>query len=82
MMTAVEWLHSEYKRILGSVLVTPQQIIKMSDALENAKEIERGQIIEAHFNGCETGEMFNNENRAFTTDAKQYYEKIKSGENV
>ena len=72
-MTAVEWLHSEYKRILGSVLVTPQQIIKMSDALENAKEIERGQIIEAHFNGCETGEMFNNENRAFITDSEQYY---------
>ena len=74
-MTAVEWLHSEYKRILGSVLVTPQQIIKMSDALENAKEIERGQIIEAHFNGCETGEMFNNENRAFITDSEQYYNK-------
>jgi hypothetical protein len=48
MKTAVDFLHSEYKRILGSVLVTPQQIIEMSDALENAKEIERGQIIEAH----------------------------------
>lgn len=45
MKTAVEWLHSEYKRILGSVLVTPQQIIEMSDALENAKEIERGQLL-------------------------------------
>jgi hypothetical protein len=43
MKTTVEWLHSEYKRILGSVLVTPQQIIEMSDALENAKEIEKGQ---------------------------------------
>lgn len=39
--TAVEYLHSEYKRILGSVLVTPQQIIEMSDALENAKEIDK-----------------------------------------
>jgi hypothetical protein len=47
MKTAVEYLHSEYKRILGSVLVTPQQIIEMSDALENAKEIEKGQIIAA-----------------------------------
>ncbi len=45
MRTAVEWFHSEYKRILGSVLVTPQQIIEMSDALENAKEIERGQML-------------------------------------
>ena len=43
MKTAVEFLHSEYKRILGSVLVTPQQIIEISDTLENAKEIEKGQ---------------------------------------
>jgi len=42
-LTAVEWLHSEYERILGSVLVTPQQIIEMSDALENGKEIEKEQ---------------------------------------
>ena len=48
MKTAVEWLHSEYERILGSVLVTPQQIIEMSDALENAKEIEKEQIINAY----------------------------------
>jgi hypothetical protein len=73
MKTAVEYLHSEYKRILGSVLVTPQQVIEMSDALEKAKEMEKEQIIEAHFNGCETGEMFNNENRAFITDSEQYY---------
>ena len=45
MKTAVEYLHSEYKRILGGVLVTPQQIIEMSDALENAKEIEKGQLL-------------------------------------
>jgi hypothetical protein len=44
MKTAVEYLHSEYKRILGSVLVTPQQIIEISDALENAKEIEKGHL--------------------------------------
>jgi hypothetical protein len=73
MKTAVEYLHSEYKRILGSVLVTPQQVIEMSDALEKAKEMEKEQIIEAHFNGCEIGEMFNNENRAFITDSEEYY---------
>jgi hypothetical protein len=49
MKTAVEYLHSEYKRILGSVLVTPQQIIEMSDALENAKEIEKEQISYTEF---------------------------------
>ncbi len=43
MKTAVDFLHSEYNRILGSVMVTPQQIIEMSDALENAKEMEKEQ---------------------------------------
>jgi trehalose-6-phosphate synthase len=43
MKTAVEFLHSEYNRILGSVLVTPQQIIEMSDALEKAKKMEEEQ---------------------------------------
>lgn len=51
MKTAVEYLHSEYKRILGSVLVTPQQVIEMSDALENAKEMEKEQIKTAYLNG-------------------------------
>jgi peptide subunit release factor 1 (eRF1) len=43
MKIAVEFLHSEYKKILGSVLVTPQQVIEMSDALEKAKEMEKEQ---------------------------------------
>jgi len=51
MKTAVDFLHSEYNRILGSVLVTPQQIIEMSDALENAKEIEKGQREQDFING-------------------------------
>jgi hypothetical protein len=51
MKTAVDFLHSEYNRILGSVLVTPQQIIEMSDALENAKEMEKEQIKTAYLNG-------------------------------
>jgi hypothetical protein len=49
--TAVDFLHSEYNRILGSVMVTPQQIIEMSDALENAKEIEKSQRQEDFING-------------------------------
>jgi hypothetical protein len=55
MKTAVDFLHSEYNRILGSVLVTPQQIIEMSDALENAKEIEKGQIGDAYERGFNQG---------------------------
>jgi predicted O-linked N-acetylglucosamine transferase (SPINDLY family) len=66
--TAVEWL--------------VERITKQHDKefdlfyraeIEQAKQMEKEQIIEAHFNGCEIGEMFNNENRAFITDSKQYY---------
>ena len=46
--TAVEFLHSEYKRIFGDVLVKPSQAIEMADALAQAKEIEKQQIIEAY----------------------------------
>jgi hypothetical protein len=68
MKTAVDFLHSEYNRILGSVLVTPQQIIEMSDALENAKEIEKGHISKAYFEGwsCPHGE-------GFPETGEQYY---------
>lgn len=41
--TAVEFLHSEYKRIFGDVLVKPSQIMKMSDVLAKAKEMENQQ---------------------------------------
>ena len=63
MKTAVEWLHSEYKRILGSVLVTPQQVIEMSDALENAKEIEKGQRQEDTNSGYSQGWDDGNQNK-------------------
>jgi len=45
-MTAVEFLHSEYKRIFGDVLVKPSQAIEMAEALAQAKEMEKQQIIE------------------------------------
>jgi len=63
MKTAVEFLHSEYNRILGSVLVTPQQIIEMSDALENAKEIEKGQRQEDTNSGYSQGWDDGNQNK-------------------
>ena len=52
-----------------------EDVCKYSNELAEAKEMEKEQIIEAHFNGCEIGEMFNNENRAFITDSEQYYNK-------
>jgi hypothetical protein len=66
MKTAVEWLIEQ----LGI-----EGIVWLQEDFEQAKEMEKGQIIDAHFNGCEIGEMFNNENRAFITDSEQYYNK-------
>ena len=44
-------------------------------AMYKAKEMEKEQIIDAFVDGADKGEMFNNENRAFTTDALEYYNK-------
>jgi len=68
MKTAVEWLESE---ILEHY--SPFDNKLLYEAIHKAKEMEKNRIIEAHFNGCETGEMFNNENRAFITDSEEYY---------
>ena len=43
--------------------------------LYQAKEMEKEQIRDAYVDGADKGEMFNNENRAFTTDSEQYYNK-------
>lgn len=45
--TAVEFLYSEYKRIFGDILVKPSQGIQIADALAQAKEIEKKQIVNA-----------------------------------
>jgi hypothetical protein len=64
MKTAVEWLVEKYINQCGVLLLKD---------IEQANEMFEKQIINAHFNGCEIGEMFNNENRAFITDSEQYY---------
>jgi hypothetical protein len=46
---------------------------KLWEVYLQAKEMDKQQTIDAYLQGCEKGEMFNNENRAFTTDANQYY---------
>jgi hypothetical protein len=67
MKTAVEFAVEEINKLTGlNIEMDEPCIVK-------ALEMEKEKIIEAHFNGCETGEMFNNENRAFITDSKQYY---------
>ena len=41
--SAVEFLHSEYKRILGSVLVDVQKMFAVSDSFEKSKEMQERQ---------------------------------------
>lgn len=67
-MTAVEFLHSEYKRILD--IVTPEQVLKMADALAQAKEIEKQNIIDAYKNGKYESDKIVMSDRFY---AEQYY---------
>ncbi len=69
MKTALDQLAVQLKQNHGIDLT-------LYNEFNEAKEMEKEQMIEAHFNGCETGEMFNNENRAFITDSEQYYNEI------
>ena len=76
--TGVEWLES----MISSMILNggDSDLLSVLTHCKKAKEMEKEQIIDAHFNGCEVGEMFNNENRAFTTDAEQYYQKTLKSE--
>ena len=51
--TAVKFLHSEYKRIFSDVLIDAQKAFEISDALEQAKEMEKQQIIDTWNNADE-----------------------------
>lgn len=46
--TAVEFYHSELKKILYNVIVTPEQVMEMADALAQAQKMEKQQIIDAY----------------------------------
>jgi molecular chaperone GrpE (heat shock protein) len=76
--TAVEFLHSEYKKIIGDTQVTFSQMLKITDALEQAKEIEKQQIIDADINGSfRTAEALDRKISSFGVKelAQEYYEK-------
>lgn len=64
--TAVEFYHSELKKILYNFIVTPEQVMEMADALAQAKEIEKQQIIDAYENG------YSDSDNTFKLN-KQYY---------
>jgi len=64
-MTAVEFLHSEYKRILKDNNVSISQAFDITDKFTEAKELEKQQIIDtviscASFIGYEEAEQFYN----------------------
>ena len=59
-MTAVEFLHSEYKRILGQINPSTAQLYEIAYTLEQAKQMEKEQIkkerVEAYNNGYANGQ--------------------------
>jgi vacuolar-type H+-ATPase subunit D/Vma8 len=51
-MTAVEYLIKEFSNVLGKIQTeTLKDSVFLIDAIEKAKEMEKQQIIEAHFQG-------------------------------
>ena len=81
--SSIEKLHAEGSELISKHLngeISARDLIVMHHNLYyEAKEKHKQEIIESYVEGADTGEMFNNENRVFTTDAKQYYnEKYKS----
>ena len=72
--TAVEWLIEKLSYTTSDGTIISHHFI-INKLVEHAKEMEKEQIINSFVDGADKGEMFNNENRAFTTDAEQYYNK-------
>ena len=72
-MTAIEFLHSEYKRIFGDVLVKPSQGIEIADALAQAKEMEEQQIKTAYGSGIETMRKSFSMSSHIPKGAQEYY---------
>lgn len=68
--TAIDFLLHEISQILGVVHTDAFQNLLMIDAYNQAKAIEKEQIMRAYMSG-EVGEIFELKN---TLTAKQYYE--------
>ena len=62
--TAVEWLYEH-------ILLTPLDIRSINKCLEQAKEMEKEQIIESYCQGC--ADISNNESIFPRETAEQYY---------
>jgi hypothetical protein len=76
--TATEWLIDEAMKLVVQYMQGTLNEDTLDDVIykigTKAKEMEKQQIIDAFVDGADKGEMFNNENRAFTTDALEYYQ--------
>ena len=73
--TAVEWLVDQLKSTRKKYMGFKNIDIDYQEIIKQAKEMEKEQIKNAFVDGADKEEMFNNENRAFITDAEQYYNK-------
>lgn len=62
-VTAVEWLFEQMPKKLHS---------HYKKQLEQAKAMDEKNIKDSFVAGAGMGEMFNNENRCYVTDAEQY----------
>ena len=67
--TAVEWLADK-------MLTEHHSKIEWDKIVEQAKEMEREQIENAHEDGCYTGKKFNQDPGNFETLSKEYYNEI------
>jgi hypothetical protein len=70
--TAVEWLHFEYIKIFGELNPSTGKLYEIAYALEQAKQMEKEQIVESHHDGYNDGYLKNN-----ASSAKYYYENYK-----
>jgi len=67
--TAVEWFAKQVLRSRQLGFISNE---KFNELLEQAKEMEEKNLKDSFVAGAGVGEMFNNENRCYVSDAEQY----------
>lgn len=70
--SAVEFMVKEISEILGPLKTEGMTDLLLLDAYNQAKEMEEKNLKDSFVAGAGMGEMFNNENRCYVTDAEQY----------
>lgn len=88
-MTAVEFLHSKYMKIFGELNPSTGKLFEIAYALEQAKEMEKYQIMSAHTDGVDSGYQYaknddiyiKSENFLNTCNSTKYYNLVYNTEN-